>query len=123
MKDKKLLEGVQRRATKLVPDLKELPYKERLRKLKLPSLYYRQACEDAIEAYKYTHDFYSVSEDLLPRDTGTVIHNNEYKLKKRRPNFIPCSNFFNYRIVESWNTLPSAVVNAPTLIMFQVQAS
>ena len=52
-------------AIKLVLDLKGLLYEERLRKLNLPSLYYRQACGDAIEAYTNTHDFYSVSEDLF----------------------------------------------------------
>jgi hypothetical protein len=45
LKDCKLLENVQKRATKLVPNLKDLPYVERLRKLELPSLYYRRATE------------------------------------------------------------------------------
>ena len=36
IKDKKLMKRVQRRATKLIPDLKELPYETRLKKLQLP---------------------------------------------------------------------------------------
>ena len=39
--DCKLLENVQRRATKLAPALKDLSYEDRLRALDLPSLYYR----------------------------------------------------------------------------------
>jgi ribonucleases P/MRP protein subunit RPP40 len=41
-KDIKLLEKVQHRATRLIPELHFLPYKERLRHLKLPSLTYRR---------------------------------------------------------------------------------
>ena len=36
-----LTEGVQRRATKQIPGMKDLNYEERLRKLKLPTLKYR----------------------------------------------------------------------------------
>ena len=32
IKDRKLIEGVQQRATKLIPELRNIPYEERLRK-------------------------------------------------------------------------------------------
>ena len=47
-----MLENVQRRATQLVPELKELNYEERLRTLKLPTLAYRRLRGDLIEVYK-----------------------------------------------------------------------
>ena len=37
-KDRNLIEGVQRRATKLVPEMKDLEYEERLKRMDLPSL-------------------------------------------------------------------------------------
>ena len=52
-KDCNILENVQRRATKMVPALKDLPYEERLKSLKLPSLFYRRARGDIIEIYKH----------------------------------------------------------------------
>jgi hypothetical protein len=45
IKDQKLPEGVQRRATRLVPELKHLDYEDRLQKMRLPSLYYRRKRE------------------------------------------------------------------------------
>ena len=38
IKDRKFIEGVQRHATKLVPDVRELPYEERLERMNIPSL-------------------------------------------------------------------------------------
>ena len=58
-KDKNLIEGVLRRATKIIPGLKDLAYEERLKKLKLPSMKYRRERGDMIEVYKFTHGLYS----------------------------------------------------------------
>ena len=49
------LESVQRKATKLIPELSELPYADRPRALELPSLYYRRLRQDIIFVYNYTH--------------------------------------------------------------------
>ena len=46
------LENVQRRATRLIPGLKDLTYEQRLRRLKLPTLSYRRLRGDMIETYK-----------------------------------------------------------------------
>ena len=95
IKDKKLIEGVQRRATKLVPELKDLPYQERLQSLKLPSMSYRQARGDMIETYKYTHGFYNTNQDLLVRELETTTRGHSYKLKKRYCQSSPRQKFFS----------------------------
>ena len=46
------IEQVQKRATKQIPEMKNLNYEERLRKLKLPTLGYRRVRGDMIEMYK-----------------------------------------------------------------------
>ena len=51
-KDRNLIEGVQRRATKMVPEIKDLEYEERLKRMDLPSLRYRRARGDMIDTYK-----------------------------------------------------------------------
>ena len=80
-KDAKLLEGVQRRATKVVAEMKNYDYTNRLKKLALPSLSYRRKRGDMIEVYKYTHGLYKVS--ALPVEVKTTRGHN-YKLKKKR---------------------------------------
>jgi len=59
-KDIELIEGVQHRATKMVPGLSKFTYQERLRRMDLPTLVYRRARGDAIDAYKYLHGIYTV---------------------------------------------------------------
>ena len=52
----------------MLPDMKDLTYEERLRKLKLPSLRYRRLRGDMIETFKIVTEIYDkrVTEDLLP---------------------------------------------------------
>ena len=49
------IEKVQRRATRLIPELRYLDYKSRLAALKLPSLKYRRFRGDMIQVYKLTN--------------------------------------------------------------------
>ena len=59
VKDKVLIERIQRRLTKMIPYLKNIPYEERLAKLKLWSLEDRRVRADLIEVFKITHGFIS----------------------------------------------------------------
>ena len=62
------LENVQRRATKLVPEIKALSYEQRLFQLSLPTLAYRRARGDMIETYKLFHRY---DQEVVP-DLGQV---------------------------------------------------
>ena len=76
-KDGLLIQGVQRRATKLVPDLTELDYSERLKSMDLPSMKYRRERGDTIETCKYIHGLYSVNNSLLKIDAETVTRGHK----------------------------------------------
>ena len=69
----KAIERVQRRATKMIPTIKDLSYSERLKKLKLPTLAYRRARGDMIEVYKIVTDIYD------PKTTS-----NLFKIRGKR---------------------------------------
>ena len=124
-KDIIALENVQRRATKLVPHLKEFSYPERLRMLNLPTLAYRRIRGDMIEAFKITHDIYdsSVSGGILKlyKDDDTLRTNRGHNLKlyKQKANKRSRQNFFSLRIVDMWNNLPQTVIDSSSIKCFE----
>jgi len=122
VKDKNLIEAVQRRATKMIPGLRELPYEERLRATDMPSLDYRRRRGDMIEVYKYLHGIYTIKEELLPLERSAVnTRGHPFKLKKRTCRLETRRNFFNYRVVNPWNALPESIVSAPSLNSFKAR--
>ncbi len=117
------LERVQRRATKLVSTLKDKSYEDRLRALKLPSLAFRRMRGDAIETYKYTHRKYNVSPlpfELMDASTQPT-RNNGFKITKERCTSRVRKDFLGNRVVNAWNSLPSEVVQAPSLNSFKAR--
>ena len=62
--DSDAIEKIQRRATKLVPELRTLTYTERLRQLKLPTLVYRRRRADMLQTYKLMHNFNQLDQDV-----------------------------------------------------------
>jgi len=65
MKDIKLIEGVQRRATKLVYGMEKLHYKDRLKRLKLMRLDTRRERSDMIETFKIISGYYNVNAEVF----------------------------------------------------------
>ena len=59
------LEGVQRRATKLVPAIKNLPYEDRLRSLDLPTLVYRRSRGDMISTFKIFKGYVDIDPNIF----------------------------------------------------------
>lgn len=118
------IEGVQRRATKQIPGMKDLSYAERLRKLKLPTLSYRRIRGDMIEIYKivtgiYDKDacgFLKLWKDMAPR-TGTRGH--PFKLYPQQARTSLRKNSFALRVVNTWNSLPTFVVISKTVNTFK----
>ena len=120
-KDKEKLESIQRRATKMVPSMRDKPYEERLKHLGIPSLYYRRARGDMIECYKYLTGIYKVPTNFLPLDTSRATRGHNLKLRKQAAKKQVKSNAFSRRVVNDWNALPEKVISAPTLNCFKAR--
>ena len=120
LKDEKKLESVQRRATKLIPGFRNLPYEERLKRLNMFSLKDRRIRGDLIETFKILNNIDKVNhENLFEFAPQSVTRNNGLKLKKQRFNTDLRKSYFNLRVVDYWNKLPASVVQANTIPAFK----
>ena len=120
VKDINKLESVQRRATKLIPGMRSLPYEERLRKLDMFPLRDRRIRGDLIETFKILKKIDKIDhEDLFEISLLSTTRNNSLKLKAQRFNTDIRRNFFNIRVVNPWNKLPKSVVQTNTVATFK----
>ena len=115
-----LLEKVQRRATKLVSCIKYLPYKERLKRLKLPSLRHRRLRGDIITMYKLTHGFIRSSLEI-PYSQNLNLRGHPFKLEPTRYITSSRRHFLCNRVVYEWNRLPDYVVTAQSVDCFKAR--
>ena len=75
-----------------------------------------------IEVWKYMHGLYDIDRPCFTAVTNPDHHTrgNSLKLpKKRHERLALRSNSFSHRVVNLWNSLPDAVVLAPTMNSFK----
>ena len=114
------LERVQRAATKMVPELRDLTYEERLKKLGIPTLESRRERGDLISIYKIVHNIDKVDGEILNLETRNTRGHGK-KLRK-----VQCTRdikkySFPHRAVDTWNGLESNIVNAASVHKFKAK--
>ena len=119
--DIQVLEKVQRRATKLVPDLRQLTYSDRLAALNLPSLSYRRRRMDMITVFKIVHGLEGVPFDNLFTFHNTITRGNGYKLFKHFCHLNVRKFSFAQRIIDDWNQLPAFLIESPDVLTFKTK--
>ena len=110
-KDKVEIEKVQRRATKIIHEFKDLEYSERLFRLKLDSLNFRRRRADLIQVFKILKNKENVDKEVfftLHMDDRT--RGNQMKLFKKQSHSNIRLNSFSQRVVNDWNNLSNEVV-------------
>ena len=117
-----LIEGIQRRATKLVSEITHLSYPNRLKFLGLHTLEYRRLRADLIQVYKILTKKDDVDPEMFFQIRGNErTRGHKFKLNKQRSNTNIRKHFFTNRIVDSWNALPSDVVEVETVLNFKTK--
>ena len=128
-KHQEIIEKLQRRATKLVPELKHLSYEERLRKLKLPTLQYRRLRTDLMQIYKITHN-------MVNMDINTYCKICRYNTSMLQPVLRPANRghplkyqiqhhqgvrnrFLTSRALNFWNNLSEKTVTSISINSFK----
>ena len=119
-KDIDTLEKVQRRATKLVKNIRHLSYEERLKKLQLYSLVRRKKRGDLIEVFKILNKLEDTDEEIFFERSSTMsLRGHSLKLFKSFSKKLCRKNFFSQRVINDWNSLPQHVIDSNSLNVFK----
>jgi hypothetical protein len=120
-KDIAALEKVQRRATRMIPELSGLSYDERLKECGLTSLEERRVRGDLIETFKLVKGLERVpASTFFSKPPGNIsVRGHSEKLFKHRARLEVRKNFFSNRTVTRWNSLPQSVVDASSTNSFK----
>jgi ribonucleases P/MRP protein subunit RPP40 len=118
--DIKLLERVQKRATKMISCVRDKRYEDRLAELKLTTLEERRIRGDMIMTYKMLYGLERVDINKL----GLIYNNssrrgNSKKLLKKGCRLDIRKHSFSMRIIDKWNSLSEEVVTSTTLNSFK----
>ncbi len=117
-----LLERVQRRATKIVPALRNLTYEERLRRLNLTTLEERRVRGDMIETYKLLTGKEDINPEMFfikARSRGDPDLRHNLRLYKPRPTKDIRKCFMVHSVIDSWNLLSKEVVEVDKTSTFK----
>lgn len=122
VKDKVLIEKIQRRFSRMIPSIRKLSYEDRLKELGLWSLEDRRVRADLIEVYKIIHGISSVDpQTFFELSTHNRTRGHPLKLNKNRVHTELRQHFFTERVVNIWNKLDEKTVSASSLNGFKQQ--
>ena len=113
------IEKVQRRATKLVPELRKLDYSERLKALNITTLAYRRRRTDVLQVFRIIKGIDKILFETFFQYNTSGTRGHHLKLEKPRATTKMRQNSFSHRAVNIWNSLPADAVTSKTINSFK----
>ena len=117
----RMIENVQRRASRILSTLRHLSYSERLQELNLPTLLYRRRRADLVQVFKIIKGIDDIPIDGFFQISESTTRGQSFKIFKPRSQKSIRQNSFLVRIVEDWNSLPVEVVSVKTVLQFKTR--
>lgn len=119
VKDTEVLEKVQRRMTRLLPEIRHLTYEERLQRFHLTTLKTRRLRYDLICVYRMLRGLMSVDQSLFFTQSCRFSRSHSQKMFVKFSRLDIRHHFFSQRIVTVWNNLPKSCVEASNATSFK----
>ena len=114
------MEKVQRRSTKMIPEIRNHSYHQRIQELDLITLVQRRLRGQLIEVFKYLNRFTTASaRGLIDCHLNDRTRNNGAKLIVKHFNTSVARRFYQIKITTTWNALPNEVVTSRTVNSFK----
>ena len=117
----KKIENIQKRATKMVIELRALSYEDRLKKLGLTTLEVRRKRCDLIQIYKIKNGIEEVDIDIGGGNQGGYQgRRHDQQITREVMGNVPMRNYsLPNRNATTWNLLPSDIVGADNVNIFK----
>ena len=104
----------------MIRGLDNLSYQDRLRALKLPTLFYRRKRSDLIQVFQIIKIIDKIdTANFFTYDVCITRRNNNFKLYKPRSEKSLKQHSFSHRIINDWNELSNKVTGGNTVNSFK----
>ena len=104
----------------MISACRNMSYSDRLKFTGLTTLEDRRDRGDLIEVFKFVKGFSKVNTSkFFVFSKGTRTRGHEYKLQKSRSRLDIRKHCFSQRVVDKWNSLPAAIVQAQSVNSFK----
>ena len=117
-----MLEKIQRRATKLIPGLRDLRYEERLKECGLKTLETRRVRGggDQIDVFKILNGYENIDSNIFfDIKESKITRGHNFTLVKKQSRLDVRKFSFSQRTINVWNKLSTECVHASSVNMFK----
>ena len=118
-KDTDTLERIQRRATKMIPELRDLSYEEHLKECDLTALETRRLRGDQTEAVKTLNRYENIDRNVFSLKKDNRTRGHDITLVKDQCRLDIRKYSFSQRTISEWNKLSTDCVTANSVNVFK----